>query len=567
MFVRDVCLSAKTVGQRAWMQPSSEWMDPPMARDFFRSHFATLALLAGSVTLSACTQVDLSVRVPRVQRHQFANSGRRFAQPDATSNTPTVVNNVKPRDVPPGRNQNANTLTNEIAVAEEPTVVAPESAIQLAAHADQPGQISDNLVPVPAVIAAFDADQQKIGDDAQSGTVPLATESRVMGLAELEELALANNPTLEQSRARIMAANGTHTQVGLYPNPVLMYQGSEIGNDGRGGQQGVGVSQEFVTAGKLDLNRNAASHDVQRRQYELSTQEYRVLTSVRQGFYEVLVAQRSVELAEQLVRISQDSQKAAQALFDAQQGNRIDLLQARVEANEARVLLNNARNRHRAAWTQLATNMGVPDMPAAQMAGDLDPELVTLDPQILREQILQNSPELAAAQATVNRTRVAIDRAKVEPIPNIETQASIQYDYGSQFTIAGAQVGVSLPIFNRNQGNIQKAEAEYIAAYREIERVKLEIENRLAATLERYANANYQVERFSKQILPDANESLQLVTAGYRQGELDYLRLLTTQRTNFQTNLQYLEALRAWWAAKLELDGLLLTGGLNAPTT
>ena len=64
---------------------------------------------------------------------------------------------------------------------------------------------------------------------------------------------------------------------------------------------------------------------------------------------------------------------------------------------------------------------------------------------------------------------------------------------------------------------------------------------------------------------PDARESLELVEEAYRQQEFDYLRLLTTQRTYFEANLRYLDALRNWWTARLEIDGLLLSDGLQNP--
>lgn len=81
-------------------------------------------------------------------------------------------------------------------------------------------------------------------------------------LGELEEMALQYNPTLEQAAARAEAARGHWLQVGLYPNPVAGYLGAEIGNEGRAGQQGCFLSQEIVTAKKLQLSRNVASQEV-----------------------------------------------------------------------------------------------------------------------------------------------------------------------------------------------------------------------------------------------------------------------------------------------------------------
>ena len=262
---------------------------------------------------------------------------------------------------------------------------------------------------------------------------------------------------------------------------------------------------------------------------------------------------------------AEEAVKAAEALLEAKQSTRVDLLQARVEANNARILLRNARNRHTAAWQQLAAVLGSPHMVSPRLIGEFDPDLEELNSEEVLQRLLATSPELAAASANVLRAQVAIRRAVVEPIPNVFVQVGVQYDYGSRFAITQAQVGVPLPVFDRNQENIRIAQAELVAARREVQRIELELRQRLAGAMERYSNARFAVERYSKDTIPDAKESLRLVRKGYNQGQFDFLRLLTTQRTYFQTNIAYLESVQKWWTAKLEIDGLLLIGGLEKP--
>jgi cobalt-zinc-cadmium efflux system outer membrane protein len=128
--------------------------------------------------------------------------------------------------------------------------------------------------------------------------------------------------------------------------------------------------------------------------------------------------------------------------------------------------------------------------------------------------------------------------------------------------MAMLQIGLPIPV---HTGTKHSSGRTSRAAHREVERVQLELENRLASVLERYRNAQAQIERFRKEILPDVKESLDLVTLGYREQELDYIRFLTAQRTNFQTNIDYLAALQEWWGARLEIEGALLVDGLRAP--
>jgi cobalt-zinc-cadmium efflux system outer membrane protein len=126
------------------------------------------------------------------------------------------------------------------------------------------------------------------------------------------------------------------------------------------------------------------------------------------------------------------------------------------------------------------------------------------------------------------------------------------------------QVGVPIPFFNRNQGNIRKAQAELAAAQQEVKRVRLALEQRLSMVFEQYSNARQQVEKYNRDIMPNAEESLKLVSAGYKQGEFNYLALLIAQRTYFQTNLAYLDALGDLRKSAAALEGNLLSDSLQA---
>ena len=127
------------------------------------------------------------------------------------------------------------------------------------------------------------------------------------------------NPTVAQAANRVEAARGRCVQVGLYPNPVAGYIGAEIGNEGQGGQQGSFVGQEIVTAGKLRLNRSVAEQEVRQAEWAWQAQRRRVLTDVRRSFYDVLVAQRTMELTEQLLHIGEEGVRSTESLMKAKE--------------------------------------------------------------------------------------------------------------------------------------------------------------------------------------------------------------------------------------------------------
>jgi cobalt-zinc-cadmium efflux system outer membrane protein len=165
--------------------------------------------------------------------------------------------------------------------------------------------------------------------------------------------------------------------------------------------------------------------------------------------------------------------------------------------------------------------------------------------------------------ANVDRARRVLNRACVESVPNINTQVSVQYDDATDYTVTGVQIGFALPIWNRNQGGIRQARAEISVAARNVERVELDLNRRLAEAFRQYSDAQITASTYATDILPRAQRTFDLVQQGYTEGEVGYLDLLAAQRTYSQTNLAYLDALGMLWQNYVQIDGLLLDESLS----
>ena len=302
-------------------------------------------------------------------------------------------------------------------------------------------------------------------------------------LREFESLALTSNPSLGEAQARVEALRGKWVQVGLLPNPTAGYAASEVGNEGHSGQQGFYVGQEFVTGGKLRLNRNVTSQEIRRASQRLEAQRQRVLTDVRIGYYDVLIAQRRVELSRELQQSTTEALKMVRASVEAKDvATKSDELQARVENESAAILVQNAEAARTSAWLQLAAVAGNPGMPQSMVSGDVGSELPEVDFEEARARLLAASPEMGAAMAEVNRARWSISQAKAQVVPNVDLQTMRQRDNSTGYWITGIQATVPVPVLNRNQGGIRQAQAELVAAHRAADRVELSLDRRLALT-------------------------------------------------------------------------------------
>ena len=399
--------------------------------------------------------------------------------------------------------------------------------------------------------------------DLPAGLLP--QERSPLTLSDLQQIALECNPTLVQARMAVSAAEGGLVQAGLYPNPSLAYVADEIGNDGSSGLQGMGISQEIVTRGKLRLGQAVASCEVQQAEQAWEAQRLRVMNDVRIGFYEALLAQKRIEINEQLLGIEQQILSSTQQLRAAAEVSEVDVLQARIETEKAALNLKEARDRQLGCWRRLAALIGKPELELVSLAGDVTRDLPVITWEDAFSRLLTQSPELAQAYAGLERARCELARQCAQRFPNVDVGTAVKYDTGSRFAVVDVEVGMPLPIFDRNQGNIVRAQSALAAAERELQRVELDLRERLATAYWQYCNARRRAEAYAQTILPHARKSLDLTRVGYREGEFAYLALLTAQRTFHDTMLNYLSSLEDLWARSVELEGMLLRGGLQAP--
>ena len=398
------------------------------------------------------------------------------------------------------------------------------------------------------------------GDQSTLGSLG----DKYYSLAELEEMAGQHNPTLAQASAVIGKACGIQTQVGKRPNPIVGYFGDEIGDGGTAGRQGAYISQTFVTGDKLRLNELVAEKDVQETSWQYEAQRMRVENDVRSRHYETLGAQRRIELANELLKIAEDGLKVTQQLFKAQLASRADILQAKIQLNQVQIIHQNAVLAYQASWKRLVNVVGVPHLEPGHLTGDLKEQTAKIsDWDASYQTLISHSPELQASYYRVQRAQSQIERQQVQTKPNLQTQVGVGHDYQTGNEIVNAQLGVYLPLFNRNEGNITIASSDYHRALNDVERIELMLRDQLAITYRNYQQASQQVKRFEKEIIPSAKENLELTNVGYRQGEFEFLRVLTARRTFFESTLSYVTSLVALRQAEIQISGLLMTGGLN----
>ena len=421
----------------------------------------------------------------------------------------------------------------------------------------------------PAIPAA-----QSVGV-AQQSSKQAAGSGAALTIADLERMALQRNPTLAQAQADVRASEGRKIQAGLYPNPVIGYEGREISSGPiiRGGEHGLFVRQTIVTFGKLGLSRKVFAQEQAQAESVAAAQRQRVVNAVRLAYYKALGAQELVQVQGELAGIARSAVQTSAQLLNVGQADQPDVLEASVEAQRAELDLAAAKNDQQRVWQQLAATVGNPSLPLASLAGSLDGSLPQIDERDALARLLRDSPEVKLAEQGITRAELALKRAQIEPRPNIQVGAGLDYNRELLGEVGArpvgwegsVQVGVQIPIFNRNQGNVKAAAAELAHARSELDRVRLSLRSSFAPVFRDYSDALEADERYQKEILPQAQKAYDLYLDKYREMAAAYPQVLIAQRTLFQLRENYVMALVKLRETSTEIEGLLLVGGLAAP--
>ncbi len=379
------------------------------------------------------------------------------------------------------------------------------------------------------------------------------------GVDDFVRLAVERNPRLARANLAIEAARGRHLQAGLYPNPDAAINWDEIGDrqDSRGILTVPRVTQTIVTGKKLTLAQAVAAREVDQATLELLTERFAVVASVRSAFVEALALQRRAEILAEVVKLADDAVANGQALLDAKQLARLDLVQLEVERERFRAELQSVRKELPGAYRRLAAVAGdhaaIPDGVVGSFDG-----LPAYDPDGVREAVLTSHPQVRSAKVGVERAQAAVRRAEAEPIPNVAVAAGFVRQFENKSYDGALAVSMPIPVFNRNQGNIRAARAELGMAIQTVGQTENELAARVAVAYQTYAAARERAEAYRAELIPRAEETYKLSVAAFKGGQFEYLRVIQAQRAVAEARLESNRSLGEAWRAAAELSGLLL---------
>lgn len=411
------------------------------------------------------------------------------------------------------------------------------------------------------LLAQASADQPSV-EAAEPEGAHRHTEAPVaagtLTLKQAIDKAIQSAPRLQSAGAALAASKGEQVQAGMLPNPEIGLEAENFAGKGQyrgfdSAEVTLGVSQTIELGGKRGSRQAAAAQGLALRGFDYEAEKLDLIRDVTIAYAEAVAAQEDLKLAGEQKELAADLLKEVNERVSAAREPLVQRSKTEITAATSRFAHERAEREFTHAQHVLASLWGGHH------------ETYTLD----RESFFQVSPpkteaEVEAAlglnpnlkrwEAEKARSAALLELEKAQSVPDPRISVGVR-DYrqnDAQALVAG--ISIPIPVFNRNQGSIERARQEVVKAEKDAAASTISVQNAAFQANEDMINGYRQAENLKSTILPAAEKAYRLSREGYRQGRFAYLEVLDSQRTLFEARTQYIAALKDYHKARAEIE-------------
>lgn len=374
------------------------------------------------------------------------------------------------------------------------------------------------------------------------------------------QTALRQNPLLRAGGHELAASDGAIRQAGLIPNPSLSLDVEDTRRETR--STSLMLSQTIELGGKRAARVELARRDRDVAALELEARRAEVRASAIQAFFDSLIAQERVQVAQASLEIAASGAQAVSRRVTAGKVSPIEETRARVAESSARIELRQAQADLASALRALGVVMGEAPGAIVRVDGSADALPALLEGPALDERIEQ-SPLLRRARMAVQRADAAfeLERARATPDVTVGVGGKRAAELGRTQPLIS--VSIPIPLFDRNQGAqfeaLRKRDAAQALAQAQEQQLRAEV---LQAADQLRARAE-EIEVLRRDVLPGAQAAHEAARRGFELGKFGFLDVLDAQRTWLQARGQYFAALSQAHRLCADIDRRL--GAADAP--
>ena len=408
--------------------------------------------------------------------------------------------------------------------------------------------VSMAFMALVCVLAPDSADGQ-----TPPGPVKITLDQAIQMALQHNHGLLATRTTVAQNQAQEITAN-------LRPNPTLFTDWEYLPLPGVHPDAGlagylhdstegdIGMSYLFER-GKKRQNRLQAAKDATAVTRSTVVDNERTLAyQVGESFYNIQLAESTLELANNDLKSFQDTVNISEARYKAGGMSLNDFLQLKLQLAQFQSSVEQAGLARDQALSDLRQQIGYESVPAEyDVAGSFEYQPLAVKIEDLQMKALANRPDLRAAQLGITAAKSQYGLAKANGKQDVTVSGN--YSHVNALSAVTWSVSIPLPIFDRNQGNIEQTRIAIAQAQEQQLQAQGQVMDDVRDAYLGVQSNGRLVQIYRGGVLDDAQQSRDISEYSYRRGATALVDFLVAQRNYDAIQLTYRQSVAAYLTA------------------
>ncbi|HEY8097344.1 MAG TPA: TolC family protein [Methylobacter sp.] len=382
------------------------------------------------------------------------------------------------------------------------------------------------------------------------------TDESILTLDLAIEHALEGNPGLVEIKARAEAMAAIPPQAGSLPDPTVNFDMLNVPTRSFDlhkedmTMMGMGISQAIPFPGKLALREKIAEQEALAAADSVDEARLRLVREVKQNWWQLFYYDRALNLLAETDRVFQQLIDITQTKYKVGKGTQQDVLLTQLELSKLKDdKLNLISMRHSLIARFNALLDRAPEIPV-RIPAEAEFKLPVIVESALQDKVLQIRPLFAQHRKMLDAALARVDLAKQDFYPDFTIGAGYSIRQNTptgqlRSDLANVQLSMNIPIYaDRKQAKaVDQRQSELLQEQYALQDEHHKIRAEIAAKAAEYQHAKEKLLLLEHEIIPQAQQTVNSLLAGYQVSQANFTDLLRTQLTLFQYQAQYWQAL------------------------
>jgi len=383
----------------------------------------------------------------------------------------------------------------------------------------------------------------------------LAGQQEEFSLPDIVELGLSNNPLLKAQARDVEATKAAYQASRRLFNPTFAFQAGRAesydGTEERN-TNGLSLSQYLENPLKRHYRIRMSENEWQAVEFSLSSARLDVVYEVKRHFFMILLLKEKEELALKSLESLEEAHRLIRTRVELGETRELEAIKLEVEVLRARNVLSGVRTQLQLARQHMNVLLGNTLPEGFSLVGELVYTPLTVQEDILRDTALRRHPLINRMERYLEQARNRLSYARSSRIPDPELSGFIDNELDGKNR--GVGISLTVPLWNFGTKQITEARSMSRKQDHEMEALRLEVATNVAVHLNTLRLSAERIDLFHSGLLKQAEESLKISEASYRQGEISLIDYLDSQRTYYSILNDYYDSLYTWNVDKAALE-------------